>query len=318
MNSMFENLFLPFTKVYNISEKDISYKKCGLTFSCNKKLEDGFFWFYSEKNLFTLAVYDIKTQKNFSFKYNHPDFFTIGMYNKPTSQYILDNSRTSSYILAYTRPKDTFSANFKKGDRNAGSSITFSKKFLYELSSEFNIDYKDFINIIFNPLIQLKIPNIEFVFKQIFNADPLEQYAGMYYKGKIIELLSLIFQYKSEKINQNTCSIISPNDNKTLENIIAYIHENYNTQITIKTLENIAYMGKNKLSRIFKLKYGITIMNYLSNVRIEQAKILLIDHSLSILSISNMVGYKNQGSFTDKFKELTGHTPSQYRKYLQS
>jgi len=66
------------------------------------------------------------------------------------------------------------------------------------------------------------------------------------------------------------------------------------------------------LSRVFKQITGINFIDYLSNLRIEQAKDLLLGSDMKITDIADRVGYQNN-YFTRVFKKYEGITPGQYR-----
>lgn len=63
---------------------------------------------------------------------------------------------------------------------------------------------------------------------------------------------------------------------------------------------------------------GMSYNDYLISIRIQKAKDLLANSSLSIEDIISMVGYNNKGFFYRIFKESTGVTPAKYRKDLFS
>lgn len=71
------------------------------------------------------------------------------------------------------------------------------------------------------------------------------------------------------------------------------------------------------LSAFFK-KYGqINLSDYIAEYRVEQAKVMLIEHELTVGEISRRVGYSNHIGFGRVFKKLEGITPSQYRELHQ-
>ncbi|BBF41333.1 two-component response regulator yesN [Lachnospiraceae bacterium KM106-2] len=58
-------------------------------------------------------------------------------------------------------------------------------------------------------------------------------------------------------------------------------------------------------------------MNYLKDIRIEQAKRLLVDTDEKIISISHRVGYENEKHFMKIFRNECGISPSEYRKSIR-
>jgi len=69
-------------------------------------------------------------------------------------------------------------------------------------------------------------------------------------------------------------------------------------------------------STLFKKETGINFSNYLLNLRIENAKLLLKNSNLSLINIAVEIGFDNQSYFSNVFKKVTGMTPKQYRQTL--
>ncbi len=73
-------------------------------------------------------------------------------------------------------------------------------------------------------------------------------------------------------------------------------------------------VSKEHLSRIFKKKYGVSVVEYLTNMRIKRAKFLLINTSFSIQKIAEKCGFFDASYFSRTFKKTVGVTPSEYKK----
>lgn len=74
------------------------------------------------------------------------------------------------------------------------------------------------------------------------------------------------------------------------------------------------YLHPNYLSRLFKEKTGDNFVGYLTKVRMDKVKELLINTDQKIIDICYMVGYNNSRYFNKVFKQHTGMTPSEYRQ----
>ena len=93
-----------------------------------------------------------------------------------------------------------------------------------------------------------------------------------------------------------------------------YIDSNYNQDITLSQLCSMIYVSKAALTSLFKEVYGISVMQYLTKVRLSQAQFLLRDTDLSITEISIRVGFNNPTYFSEIFSKHIQLTPSEYRK----
>lgn len=94
-----------------------------------------------------------------------------------------------------------------------------------------------------------------------------------------------------------------------------YINEHYaNAELSLTHLSGEFEVNAKYLSQIFKEQFGVNFLDYLANVRIQQAKRLLLETNGTVQDIGEQVGYPNVRSFLRVFKKLTGFTPGEYRK----
>ncbi|MHC4537958.1 MAG: helix-turn-helix domain-containing protein [Planctomycetota bacterium] len=94
---------------------------------------------------------------------------------------------------------------------------------------------------------------------------------------------------------------------------INYIDANYNKPITLADVARASHLSVSRLAHIFKEQMGITIIDYLTSVRIERAKQLLLATDQNCTEICFEVGYNNQSYFTRTFKGFVGMTPRQFK-----
>jgi AraC-like DNA-binding protein len=121
---------------------------------------------------------------------------------------------------------------------------------------------------------------------------------------KICYFLNEYFNCNNEKTNN--LSLISP--------VIDYIKSNYYKNIKLSDLSSIIHVCDNHLIRLFKSATNKTPINFINDVRIEQALKLLINSDLSITEISYKVGFSSVNYFSNIFKANLKMSPNQYRK----
>lgn len=83
--------------------------------------------------------------------------------------------------------------------------------------------------------------------------------------------------------------------------------------LELDDLAGTAAVSKYHFSRCFTQVYGETPMRYLSRRRIERAQDLLRSANLTVTEVCMLVGFSSLGSFSSRFRELVGETPTQYR-----
>ena len=96
--------------------------------------------------------------------------------------------------------------------------------------------------------------------------------------------------------------------------VVGYIEEHLGEQISLGTLAQLARLSQHHFCRAFKQSFGVPPHHYHVQRRVEQAKLLLADRSISITDIGFTLGYSQTSSFSVAFRKNTGWTPSEYRK----
>lgn len=99
-----------------------------------------------------------------------------------------------------------------------------------------------------------------------------------------------------------------------INNVIAFLYENYHKEITLKELGECFNLHPRYLSTLFKRVSGRNIIDVLKQIRLEKAKKLLLYTSLSITDITFETGFGSSQYFCRVFSKSEGVTPSLYRK----
>lgn len=95
---------------------------------------------------------------------------------------------------------------------------------------------------------------------------------------------------------------------------IRYLHENFQTNISLETLARLEHYHVGYYGQWFQKKMGVCVETYLQNLRIQEAKRLLRETSHSIQTIAQWVGYEHQASLSRLFRQVEGMTPRAYRQ----
>ena len=104
------------------------------------------------------------------------------------------------------------------------------------------------------------------------------------------------------------------NEERVIHSITRFLQENAAEDITLATLAERFNLNAQYISQLFKNEIGVGFHAYLTNVRIEKAKNLLLTTALAISEISEQCGFGDYRVFTKVFKKSEGITPSQYRR----
>jgi AraC-like DNA-binding protein len=91
------------------------------------------------------------------------------------------------------------------------------------------------------------------------------------------------------------------------------IDRDYGEPLDLDAMAGEAGYSRFHFARAFTAAYGETPRTYLTRRRIERAKTLLRTANLSVTEICFLVGFASLGSFSARFRELVGRSPSEYR-----
>ena len=126
--------------------------------------------------------------------------------------------------------------------------------------------------------------------------------------GSCIDRLKIAL-YENRKTEEQDAQ-----EERTITGIIRYLQEHLDKEIRLNILANEFHLSSQYISQLFKSEIGVNFLAYLTSIRMERAKKLLLATSLSIGEISEKCGYADYRVFTKVFKKEEGSTPSQYRR----
>ena len=103
-------------------------------------------------------------------------------------------------------------------------------------------------------------------------------------------------------------------DERVIMGITRYLQEHLSEEVSLSVLSDEFHLNPQYISQLFKNEIGVGFLAYLTSVRLEKAKKLLLATSLSVAEIAEQSGYADYRVFTKVFKKSEGVTPSQYRR----
>lgn len=103
-------------------------------------------------------------------------------------------------------------------------------------------------------------------------------------------------------------------EERTINGLTRYMQEHLSEEITLSVLAEEFHLNAQYISQLFKNEIGVGFLAYLTNIRLEKAKKLLLSTALPIADVAEQSGYGDYRVFTKVFKKAEGITPSQYRR----
>jgi len=106
--------------------------------------------------------------------------------------------------------------------------------------------------------------------------------------------------------------------NSILKPAIEYIHNHKNENVSLTKASDLCHISPSYFSRLFVKEIGENYSTYISSLKIEWSKELLLSTNMTISEISDELAFNESGYFIKIFKKQEGVTPSLYRKYTKT
>lgn len=132
-------------------------------------------------------------------------------------------------------------------------------------------------------------------------------------QGFLLQLLVLLGRHVRSS-NDSSFEHPSPMHEKISE-IAQFINQNYPEPLSLTSLANRFFISPSYLSKVFKETTNFSFVEYLNNVRVKEAKRLLLESRKKVVEIAAEVGFGSVTHFGRVFKEITGNSPLFYRKF---
>lgn len=104
------------------------------------------------------------------------------------------------------------------------------------------------------------------------------------------------------------------NEDEMFGNVLKYIRENYSHQLSLSDVASTVFMTSSAFSRYFKKSAGINFLEYLNNLRMQNALEDLLYSEKSLTRIAMDHGFTNPSMFSKAFKSAYGMSPTDYKK----
>lgn len=132
---------------------------------------------------------------------------------------------------------------------------------------------------------------------------------GMLDRMLLAQLLIRIGRLRAE-----TAAFMSQPAEVYVKQCTAYLHQNYDRSIQVKDVAAAVNLHPGYVQRIFRTNTGKTLIEYLTSLRIDKAKMLLLNTDIPVADVSDYVGIGSRQYFHAVFKKKTGLTPIEYRR----
>lgn len=117
-------------------------------------------------------------------------------------------------------------------------------------------------------------------------------------------------------LEQRICRVVAVQDQSKVHRIVSrakrYILDHYMERVSLEKVASSINISPGYLSTVFRQSTGTCFTDYVTSVKINQAKRLLRETNYKVYEVSEMLGYQNAYYFSKVFKKITGMTPTEY------
>lgn len=127
---------------------------------------------------------------------------------------------------------------------------------------------------------------------------------------EVLTLGEKLFKSYTIQVAKSTFNTTDPHILEALK----FIHNNLEEELTLEKVAKQVNLNKCYFCTLFKKEMNISFSEYLTKLKIEKAKKLLLKPNNSISDIATMLGFNSQSYFSTQFKKYIGLTPKEFRK----
>lgn len=99
-----------------------------------------------------------------------------------------------------------------------------------------------------------------------------------------------------------------------ISRVLTYIHSNLSSSLSLEDIATQSCWSRWQLQRVFQAETGLTVANYVRELKLSQAAEHLLDGKERVIDIALGLGFNSEISFSRSFKQMFGSSPSHYRK----
>lgn len=151
------------------------------------------------------------------------------------------------------------------------------------------------------------------ILKEIVNCKRNGIMKRLFLEARMLELLMLQMEQFESAIKPKMKDVFSAADIEKLHDAKALIEQNLSLPPTLAQVSRTVGLNDFKLKKGFKHTFGTTVFGYLHDLRMQEARRMLLDTNKSIHEISDFCGYSYVQHFTTAFRTRFGVTPGSFR-----
>ncbi|CAD0003679.1 helix-turn-helix domain-containing protein [Flavobacterium chungangense] len=159
-------------------------------------------------------------------------------------------------------------------------------------------------------------PKLHILIEDIIQCNYTGAIKKAFLESKVVEVLSHLFTIINEEENTKINEDLSESDYLKIVAVEQILKTQFKEKHTLASIASQVGLNNFKIKKQFKIVFNTTVFQYLTELRMEYAKQLILEKDISICRVSEELGYKNPQHFTVAFKKTFGYLPSKLKKIV--
>lgn len=197
--------------------------------------------------------------------------------------------------------------------KNAGTSaMSYASRFVDRLllQSSNRLEITLAMNNALEQLAQLIIKNRPWIIRFVPILDLCRLNAG--YDGG--RQLKELFLHKIEVLLHEVNKFVVKSKKRLVQNVCQYVLDHVETECGLQMVADTFYVNKKYLSAMMKRELGIGFVEYMTYIKVERAKVMLLNADVKIGEVASALHFSDADYFSKIFKKVTTYTPSAYKR----
>lgn len=305
MHKLVEQLYGSYFKNNGLYETkgNFDISNIGYSLTLDKDLGNGYYWLFPVSDRFIIINYKMVFTCDYSSRNISPCCLGLGLCNSSNPKEWFGVKELDKKLYSYISQGNEVEVNIRTGDYIDCIGLALTPEYYEDcLKPVIHQSYECFSNT-FATLNDINdIPELLPILNSLKTLSFNSRHIDLLLESKLMEILGTILTYQEQMEDLNICQTQKQSDYHQLSLIKTYLCHHYNNNIRLEDLTQMACMSKSKLLKLFKDYTGITISSYIRQLRINNAKKLLLTSTMSLGEIAASVGYQRQSSFSEVFK----------------
>lgn len=241
------------------------------------------------------------------------DMIGLGCYMEDMPMFFVEGlERQSPSLIGYVWKGHRFRQIVEAGARFSSCSISLLPSAIPRLARILRVTPAQLLHAVTSLDGHRDIPALTVALGELGDARLCRRMEPAYYRAKVIECLALLVS-ETLRCPNGLQAPVAPSE-QLCAAILPYIKSNVAKDLSTRSLSQAFHVSEPSMISSFKRVTGKTPQECVREVRMEHSRGLLAGTALSVRQVARLVGYSNQGAFSEAFKAAMGCTPSRYRR----